>query len=54
MKYQAVNKLSKLGLAITLAVSGQAYAQSATETNAEEQQIEKIEVTGSRLPQLSD
>lgn len=49
MKYQTVNKLSKLGLAITLAVSGQVYAQSATETNAEEQQIEKIEVTGSRL-----
>ncbi|WP_189432920.1 TonB-dependent receptor plug domain-containing protein [Alishewanella longhuensis] len=49
MKYQAVNKLSKLGLAITLAVSGQAFAQSSTDTNAAEQQIEKIEVTGSRL-----
>lgn len=49
MKYQTVNKLSKLGLAITLAVSGQAYAQSTTNTTAEEQQIEKIEVTGSRL-----
>ena len=49
MKYQTVNKLSKLGIAIAFALSGQAFAQSTTNTNAEEQQIEKIEVTGSRL-----